>query len=279
MNDKIALVTGSSSGIGLLTCIELAQAGFRVVATMRDVGRREKLDKAVAEAGVGSRIDVRRLDVTHLDKIPEFVAEIEKDYGRLDLLLNNAAFCMAGFAEDMLLSEVRSQFETNFFGVLALTKAFLPIMRRQGSGHIIMVSSIGGRVPSPVISAYDGSKFALEGWSEALRLETHTLGIRVVLVEPGAFETDIWDRNSQRTALNRDSGVNHTRGVRFQAFVEKLKKADAKPVAKLIAKIAQDPNPRLRYMIGIDAHLQLWVRRLVPWKVWEKMMVKATNIE
>lgn len=276
---KVAVVTGSSSGIGLLSCIELAKEGFKVVASMRNLARREKLDRAADLAGVKELIDVRELDVNKLDKIPEFVDQVYKDYRHIDVLLNNAAFAMAGFAEDIKMEDIRAQFETNFFAQVAITKAVLPIMRAQRAGHIIMLSSIGGRVPSPVIGAYDGSKFALEGWSEALRLETQSLGIKVVLVEPGAFDTDIWDRNANMKSLNETSSPNLTRGAKFQDMVKALRKADATPVAKLIAKIATDPDPRLRYVIGIDAHVQLWIRRIVPWKVWEKMMVKVTKID
>jgi NAD(P)-dependent dehydrogenase (short-subunit alcohol dehydrogenase family) len=275
--DKVAVITGSSSGIGLLSTVELAKAGFRVVATMRNLGRREKLDKAVADAQVRDRVDVRELDITHLDTIPTFVEELKKDYRTLDVLMNNAAFAMAGFAEDISLDSVREQFETNFFAQVALTKAVLPVMRKQRSGHILMISSIGGRVASPVIGAYDGSKFALEGWSEALRLETQSLGIRVVLIEPGAFQTDIWDRNANMTSL-KEKTANFSRAERFQTMVNAMRKADAQPVAELIAKIARDPNPRLRYVIGVDAHVQLWLRRILPWKAWEKMMVSMTKI-
>jgi NAD(P)-dependent dehydrogenase (short-subunit alcohol dehydrogenase family) len=277
--EKIALVTGSSSGIGLLTTVELARAGFRVVASMRDLGRRERLDEAAAAAGVTDRVDVRRLDVTEFDRIPEFIAQIERDYGRLDVLVNNAGFAAAGFAEDLLLEELRQQFETNFFGHVAITKAVLPIMRRQHAGHIIMVSSIGGRVSAPVIGAYDSSKFALEGWSESLRIETRSLGIRVVLVEPGSFQTDIWERNVRvgSYALDRSS-PNHERGARFSEVVKKVRKADPLPVAKLIARIAQNPNPRLRYRVGFDAHLQFWLHSLLPWKMYEKVVIRATKI-
>ena len=152
MAEKIALVTGSSSGIGLLTTVELARAGFRVVASMRDRGRRQRLDAAAAAAGVAGRIDVRRLDITEFDRIGDFVAQLERDYGRLDVLVNNAGFAVAGFAEDLLLEELRQQFETNFVAQAAVTKAVLPIMRRQHAGHIIMVSSIGGRISAPMIA-------------------------------------------------------------------------------------------------------------------------------
>ncbi|MFZ0587164.1 MAG: SDR family NAD(P)-dependent oxidoreductase, partial [Candidatus Sulfotelmatobacter sp.] len=145
MPDKIALITGSSSGFGLLTSIELAKTGFRVVATMRDLGRRDRLDQAAMAASVTGRLDIRSLDVTNFDALPAFIDGVVRDHGRVDVLVNNAGFAVAGFAEDIKLEELRRQFETNFFGTVAMTKAVLPKMRRQHSGHIIMVSSVGGR--------------------------------------------------------------------------------------------------------------------------------------
>ena len=128
----------------LLTSVELAKAGFRVIASMRDLGKRERLMQAAASAEVSDRIDVRALDVTQVDAMPEFVDKVIRDYGRIDVLVNNAGFAVGGFAEDIKLEELRLQFETNFFGAVAMTKAVLPIMRRQRSGHIIQISSIGG---------------------------------------------------------------------------------------------------------------------------------------
>ena len=147
------------------------------------------------------RLDVRALDISDFDSIPRVVNEILRDHSRIDVLVNNAGFVFAGFAEDIRLAELRQQMDTNFFGHVAVTQAVLPAMRAQRSGHIIMVSSETGRMGSPGIGSYAASKFALEGWSETLRLETRALGIKVVLVEPGAFKTDIWDRN---TRLNEE---------------------------------------------------------------------------
>ena len=280
MPERIALITGSSSGIGLLTAIELARGGYRVVATMRDLGRRTRLDEAAERAGVAEKLHVRRLDVTETETIPALVEVVVHDHGRIDVLVNNAGFAMAGFVEDLRLAEIRQQFETNFFGHVAMTKAVLPIMRRQRSGHIIMVSSISGRVGQPVLSSYSSSKFALEGWSEALRLETFSLGIRVVLVEPGAFGTDIWQRNAKigEDTFRADS-PNRERGERFAEMAKKLHKADAIVVARLIARIAANPNPKLRYRIGFDAHLQRWLRALLPWRVYERLVARAVKID
>ncbi len=275
--DKIAIVTGSSSGIGLLTVVELAKAGFRVVASMRDLGRRGPLDQAAASVG---QIDVRRLDVTDFASIPAFVEEVLRDHGRIDVLVNNAGFAMAGFAEDIKLEEIQRQFDTNFFGAVAMTQAVLPVMRRQKSGHIIMVSSIGGLCGAPSISSYEASKHALEGWSESLRLEINSVGIKVVLVEPGSFQTDIWTRGAvMGEKATKESSPNYHRSLRMREAVRNIQKRDPIAVARLIARIAQDPNPTLRYLIGPDAHIQLWMKRLLPWKWHEKLMAKALKLD
>ena len=270
------MITGTSSGIGLLTAVEMAKAGFRVIATMRNLERRGRLDEAAARANVGAAVEVRRLDVNATDSLPAIVAEI----GRIDVLVNNAGFVMAGFAEDLRLSELREQFETNFFGTVALTLAVLPQMRERRAGHIIMVSSASGLSAQPVAGCYSASKFALEGWSEALRLETACLGIRVVLVEPGAYESDIWEKNLRigQNAMGQKS-PNYDRIQRYAEFVKtKIKKRDATEVARLIAGVAQDPDPKLRYVIGQYVHVQRVLRACLPWKRYEKMLRRISGI-
>jgi NAD(P)-dependent dehydrogenase (short-subunit alcohol dehydrogenase family) len=280
MPDKLALITGSSSGFGLLTSIELARDGFRVVASMRDLGRRQLLENAAAAAGVSDRVDIRQLDVTHSDAIPGFVDGVVHDYGRLDILVNNAGFAVAGFAEDLKLDEIRRQFETNFFGAVAMTQAALPIMRRQRSGHIIMVSSIAGLHGSVTLSSYSAAKHALEGWSESLRLEANALGIKVVLVEPGSFQTDIWTRGAvMGERSKKESSPNFQRSLRMRDRIQKIPKADPIQVARLIAAIAQDPNPKLRYLVGRDAKIQLALKRILPWKWHEKVIANFLKVD
>jgi NAD(P)-dependent dehydrogenase (short-subunit alcohol dehydrogenase family) len=275
---KVALITGSSSGFGLLTSVELAKAGFRVVATMRDLARRGRLDEAVAAAG--TKLDIRTLDVTHFDAMPDIVESIVRDYGRLDVLINNAGFPVAGFAEDVKLDELRQQFETNFFGAVMMTKAVLPVMRKQHSGHIIQISSIVGLHGSVTISSYSASKHALEGWSESLRLEVAGLGIKVVLVEPGAFQTDIWTRGAVmgKEAI-KEGSPNFQRGLRMREKIGKLRKADPIIVARKIVEIAQNPDPKLRYLVGTDAKIQLAMKRILPWKWEEKLIANFLKID
>lgn len=280
MADRVAVITGSSSGFGLLTSIELAKAGFLVVATMRNLGRRGDLDQAAKAARVHGKIDVRRLDVTAFDAMPAFVESVVRDYGRVDVLVNNAGFAVGGFAEDISLDELRLQFETNFFGTVAMTKAVLPVMRKQESGHIIQVSSIGGLSGAISVSSYSASKHALEGWSESLRLEVNALGIKVVLVEPGAFDTGVWTRGAVmgKEAI-KHSSPNFQRSLRMRSVIEKIPKADPIEVARTIAAIAQDPSPKLRYLVGRDARIQLAMKRLLPWKWHEKIIANYLKID
>ncbi|HET9742996.1 MAG TPA: SDR family oxidoreductase [Terriglobales bacterium] len=283
MPDKIAVVTGSSSGFGLLTVVELAKAGFLVVATMRQPERRARLDEALAATtgNLVSRVEVRQLDVTNFDGILPVIDSIVRDYGRIDVLVNNAGFAVGGFAEDVQLDELRLQMDTNFFGQVAVTKAALPAMRKQHSGHVIIVSSIAGLLGQPMISSYCASKHALEGWAESLRIELRALGIKVVLVEPGAFKTDIWTRNVlvSRGATDGTS-LNTERSRKYADSVKDSKDAMPDPieVARLIVRIAQSPNPGMRYLIGKDAKIARWMRAVLPWNMWEGIVEKRTKI-
>jgi NAD(P)-dependent dehydrogenase (short-subunit alcohol dehydrogenase family) len=280
MSQKVAVITGASSGFGLFTSLELARAGFRVVASMRNLGKRTALDEAVARENLALVIEIRQLDVTAFDTHSRFIDSVVHDFGSLDVLVNNAGFSMAGFAEDVSLDELREQFETNFYGAVSMTKAALPQMRRQGSGHIIQVSSVSGRRANACVSSYAASKFALEGWSESLRLEMNPLGIRIVLVEPGAYDTDIWEKNVRlgKAAFN-DSSLNKERSQRIRDYVRNhVEKRDPSEVARLIASIALEPYPNLRYPIGQGAMSGRTLGSLLPWKLWERMVQKRLGL-
>lgn len=283
--EKTVLLTGASSGFGLLSAVTLAKRGWHVLATMRDGSRREKLESTAKEAGVLEQIEVHGLDVTRVEQIESIVGIVEDRKMRLDALVNNAGYAVAGFADDVSDTELRRQFDTNFFGAAAVTRAFLPLFKRQRCGHIVMVSSVSGRIGFPGVSSYAASKFALEGWSETLRLEMKPFGVPVVLLEPGAFETDIWTRNavvSERTrALGADP--NSTEGARIARWRKRLKPKKARPnpqlVADFLAGILTNPHPRLRYSLGVDAWMALLLRGILPWKWFEGVLIKASGIE
>lgn len=270
MAPKTALITGCSSGFGLLAAVELARAGFRVFASMRNLGRSGALETALASAGVTA--DLLQLDVTDSESMDRAVAAAVAEAGPVDVLVNNAGYGLLGFAEDVSLEELREQFETNFFGLVALTKAFLPSMRERRSGRIIQVSSLNGCLGIPTLSAYCSSKFAVEGWSEALRHELLPYGVYVVLIEPGTFKTEVF--NSRRRAVALDNGTSP-----HVALTEKLEalgvdranksKADPRTVAKVIARAATERRPPLRYPVGIDARVGTAAKSVLPHRAFE----------
>jgi NAD(P)-dependent dehydrogenase (short-subunit alcohol dehydrogenase family) len=278
---RTALITGASSGFGLLTTITLVRRGWRVLATMRDLTRRTHLEDAARAAGVLDQIEIHPLDVTHNDEISAISALVEKRQTPLHALINNAGFAAPGFADDVTDAELREQLDTNFFGAAAVTRAFLPQLRRQGFGHIVMLSSISGRLGFPGVGSYAAAKFALEGWAESLRYEMKPLGIQVVLVEPGAFETDIWTRNAKLSARLLDpASPNAARVQRWRAKVEGgRKKADPQVVADTIARVVDDPHPRLRYPVGADAKMGLLLSKLLPASLFERIILKNTGLE
>lgn len=283
--EKTVLITGTSSGFGLLTTVTLAKRGWRVIATMRDLSRRQKLELAAKEAGVLERVEVHLMDVTNAGQIAALADLVQKRQAPLHAMVNNAGFVTAGFAEDVSEEELRSQFDTNFFGAVAVTKAFLPQLKQQGFGHIVMLSSILGRVGFPGTGSYCASKFALEGWSETLRMELKPLGLHVVLVEPGAFDTDIWSRNALVSAGTMAHQANPERpeAKRVERWRQKQQKrqnrANPKYVAECIANLLSDPRPRLRYSLGTDAWGAILARTLLPWGIFENAIIKATGVD
>jgi NAD(P)-dependent dehydrogenase (short-subunit alcohol dehydrogenase family) len=277
---RTVLITGASSGFGLLTSVALAKRGWHVIATMRDLGRRALLEEPARAAGVLEEIEIHALDVTSSGQIETLSSEVARRPVPLDAIVNNAGFALPGFADDVTDAELRQQFETNFFGAVEVTRAFLPQMRRQGFGHIVMISSVSGRMGFAGVGSYSASKFALEGWTESLRYEMLPLGIQVVLIEPGAFETDIWTRNAKIAEnLTNPSSPNAARVGRWQAKIQSGKKADPQPVIDRIVAVLENPRPKLRYVVGRDAQMGLLLRSLLPWSVFERLILKNTGLE
>jgi len=278
--ERTALITGSCSGFGLLTTVTLAQRGWRVLATMRDLTHRDRIEEETRAAGVLDRIEIHALDVTNSDQIEALATLVAARKIRLDAIVNNAGFALAGFADDVSDTELRLQFDTNFFGAVAVTRAFLPQLRRQRSGHIVMVSSISGRIGFPGVSSYCASKFALEGWSETLRMELQPLGIQVVLIEPGAYETDIWMRNTIVAAgMSSPESPNAARIAKWRSHTKPRKpRGNPQVVADGIADILERPKPKLRYVFGRDARIAVRARRLIPWRMLERILIKASGL-
>lgn len=277
MNNKTAIVTGTSSGFGLSASIELARKGFTVIAAMRDTKKKGDLLQEARKHRVESKIIISELDVTNEKSILAFQTRVIDAYGRVDVLVNNAGYAGAGFVEEISMDEYRKQFETNVFGVFAVTKAFLPVMRKQKHGCIINVSSISGKIAFPGMSPYIASKHAIEGWSESLRLEMQPFGVKVVLIEPGSYKTNIWTTGKQVAA---ESLQSHSP---YQNYMKKIEKyitegensmGDPSDVARKIAAIAIMENPDIRYPIGRGVKLTIFLKNFLPWSLWEKIIIK-----
>lgn len=276
MKNKIAIVTGTSSGFGLSTTIELARKGFTVIAAMRNSGKSSSLLEEAKKHEVKSRIIVFELDVTDENSILAFQTRVLDEFGKVDVLINNAGYAGAGFVEEISMDEYRNQFETNVFGVIAVTKAFLPVMRKHRQGCIINVSSISGKAAFPGLSPYIASKHAIEGWSESLRLEMQPFGVKVVLIEPGSYKTNIWSSGKQVAVKSLQSDSP------YQEYMQSIERyiangensfGDPLDVAKKIAQIAAMDNPDIRYPIGRGVKATILMKNLLPWRIWEKIII------
>lgn len=270
MDRKIALVTGSSSGFGLLIVIELALKGFTVIATMRDVNKAALLLDIAKQNQAEKHIFIHPLDVTSEESINQLKIYL-KEFSIVDVLVNNAGFALGGFSEEISVEEYRQQFETNFFGVVAVTQAVLPFMRVRNQGRIINISSISGRFGFPGLSAYVSSKHALEGYSESLRLELKPFGIDVSLIEPGSYQTKIWDNVDQIKNGKGSDYSSYKKSLLNEIENGKANHGNPAEVARLAAKIAaQKASPRLRYAIGKGVKQNLILKKLLKWE-WIEM--------
>ncbi|WP_239004850.1 SDR family oxidoreductase [Paenibacillus tepidiphilus] len=274
--EPVALITGTSSGFGLLTALELAGQGYHVIAAMRDISRSGELLKLAEHADIRERIHPVTMDVTDEAAVNRTVAEAEAAWGGIDVLVNNAGFAVGGFTEEVSMEDWRRQMETNFFGVIAVSKAAIPGMRVRRSGIIINVSSVSGLTGFPGYGPYAASKFAVEGFSESLRQELAGFGIRVVLVEPGSFRTPIWDkgidglqvREASPYARELDDVLRYSRRTAMNA-------PHPRAVAELIGRIVRMRSPKLRYPVGKGTRLLIIGKTLLPWKLLERIIANG----
>lgn len=261
-NQQIAVVTGSSSGIGFETSIALARKGFRTYATMRNLGKRDTLQSLVDREGLP--ISIVQLDVTNDNSIKKAIESILSETGgRIDLLINNAGYVLSGFFEDLIVDEIKAQFDTNLFGVVRVTQAVLPTMRKQRSGRIINISSGTGRFGYPGGSAYASSKFALEGLSESMGYELDQFGIKVVLVEPGFIRTNIGNNmvvaKKAQDPNSPYASMAQMMSSRMKGFIENASTPDL--VANTVVEAATAKDPNLRYLAGKDVEQMVTARK------------------
>jgi NAD(P)-dependent dehydrogenase (short-subunit alcohol dehydrogenase family) len=273
MTSKSILITGASTGLGKETAMVLAERGFRVYATVREAG---SCDKLLAEAKSRNvELRVLTLDVLNKASIQQAVDTILAECGGIYGLINNAGVGLRGYFEDLDDQDIRQMFDANVFGVMAVTRAVLPHMRKARSGRILLISSVGGRIGSLGVSTYCSTKFALEGFGESLYMELAPLGIGVSLIEPGIIKTERWSTNRGIATRAKDPGSPY-----YQWFWQSEREADklvqastATPahVAAVIHQALTAEHPKLRYMIGRKAKLAVGLRRWLPGNLFERV--------
>jgi len=259
--NRVVLVTGASSGIGRACAEFLAARGYSVYGASR----------RPAATGL---VEPITMDVRDDASVRDAVAEVIAREGRIDIVVNNAGISIAGAVEDTSIEEAREQFDVNFFGVVRVCRAVLPVLREQRSGYIVNIGSIGGLVAIPFQGLYSASKFALEGFSESLRLEVSRFGVHVVLIEPGDHRTGLTS-NRQKTAESRSNPAYRDlfRRAVERTAADEQNGPDPRAVALLLHRIVGNHRPRLRYTVGpIPERATIWLKRLMPYSLVEKVM-------
>lgn len=272
---RTVLITGTSAGFGLLATVELAKRGWRVIATMRNLDRKGPLEAALAQSGAAANVDIVQLDVTDAASVTKGVAEaLTITDGFLDAVVHNAGVASGGAFEDLPDAELRRVMETNFFGVMTLTRALLPTFRKQRSGRIVVISSEAAFNGHPCNSIYVASKWAVEGWAESLAFEVEQFGIEVVLVEPGPYVTDIWQASPRIAPL--DSAYRRWSENVFRAGDAHVASngGDPQVVAERIADVLETSRPRFRNPVGRLARYTHFARGKIPSR-WLRRGVEA----
>ncbi|MBV9176055.1 MAG: SDR family oxidoreductase [Nitrososphaeraceae archaeon] len=271
--EKVAVVTGTSTGIGYETSLMLARNGFLTYATMRNLNKSENINLIATKEKLP--IHVKQLDVTNDASVKNAVQAILSETGRIDVLVNNAGYVLSGAFEDLTMDEIKAQYETNVFGLIRTTQAVLPTMRQQRSGIVVNISSAAGRFGYPSGSAYVSTKFAVEGLSESMSYELEPFGIKVVVVEPGVIRTNIF--NSVVVAKkSQDPNSPYSQIMQKMAtgFEDMLKNtsSSADLVAKVVLSAVTNENSNLRYLAGKDVETWLDGKRNMSDEEFYKMM-------
>lgn len=274
---KVAIVTGSSSGIGYATSLLLARNRFHTYATMRNTEKSADIQEIANKEKLP--LQVIQLDVNDDASIRNSIKRVERENERIDVLVNNAGYGLVGAFEDLSVEEIKSQFETNFFGVIRLTQQVLPIMRKQKSGTIVNVSSGAGRIGFPAMSAYVSSKFALEGLSESMSYELEPFGIKVIIIEPGVIRTN-FKKNSVMSKKSLDnSSISPYSSIiqKIDSSISSIIEHATRPeeVAKAILHAITSNNPELRYLVGNDMIMMAETKKNMSDEDFRKMMMQS----
>jgi NAD(P)-dependent dehydrogenase (short-subunit alcohol dehydrogenase family) len=256
--ENIAIVTGSSSGIGFETALALAREGYFTYATMRDIKKGTNIKEIAKKENL--KLETLELDVDKEDSVKNAINKIVKEKNRIDILVNNAGYGLFGCLEDISMQDLKAQFETNFFGVVRVLHQVIPIMRKQKSGIIVNVSSVAGRIGFPVSPAYISSKFAIEGLSESIRYELSPFGINTIIIEPGVIKTNFM--TSTKKVTKSDSPYKDITN-KVIAGITMMSEMGTPPieVANMIIKAVKSENPLPRYTVGNDAAMFLEAKK------------------
>ena len=270
--EKVALVTGSSSGIGLETSLALSRDGYHTFASMRDMKKAGELKNAAEKENIP--IEIIELDVDNEESIGSAIKKIIAERGRLDVLINNAGYGQFGCTEDVSIDDFRKQFETNFFSIVRMIQQVAPIMRNQNSGIIVNVSSVVGRMGLPGSPAYISTKFALEGLSECLRYELDQFGIKTTLIEPGVIKTNFFD--SMKVSESKTDPKYKILTDKILTGLKMMVEMGTAPsqVADAILKAIHDKEMLPRYIVGTDAAMFLEAKKMKTDLEFEKYMKK-----
>ncbi len=255
---SIALVTGTSSGIGLEASIALAKAGFTVVATMRNLERATALREKAKEAGV--EVDIRKLDITSNQETEQCISSILSDHGTIDLLINNAGSGFVGTLEQLSLDDIREVLEVDFMGTARITKLVLPHMRERHAGRILTITSVGGVVGQPFNDAYCAAKFAVEGLMESLAPVAKTFGVHIAVIEPGAVAS-AFIANATPSIQSLSNSTDDPYQELWQKYLKRTQSAfdpsavqSPADVAKVVVQVASEENPHFRYQTSSGSH-------------------------
>ncbi|HCO78856.1 oxidoreductase [Bacillus sp. (in: firmicutes)] len=276
--NKTAIVTGANSGFGKLITLRLAKQGYTVIAGVRQETNAKKLAEEVKNAALSESIHIEALDVTDTQSIQAFQKRLNA-YAPIHLLVNNAGTAYAGFAEEVPVDQYREQFEVNVFGVMEMTQAVLPLMT--SGAKIFNMSSISGLMGMPALSPYVSSKFALEGYTESLRIELAAFGIQAALIEPGSFQTNIWNTSMNEQMTPPAEGSKYTTIYQnMMSYIETQKNnyGDPGEVAELVVSLAEKKRlKKLRYLVGKGVRLSFIAKQLLPWNVWENIILRTLS--
>ena len=258
--EKIALVTGSSSGIGFETALALARENYFTFASMRNTDKAGKIQEIAKKENLN--LEVIELDIDKEESIKSAVKKIQAQKGKIDVLVNNAGYGLFGCIEDISIEELKAQFQTNFFGLVMLIQEIAPIMRKIGSGIIVNISSVAGRIGFPGTPAYISSKFALEGLGECMRYEMSPFGIKTITIEPGVIKTNFF--SSMKVSKGKKDSPYKEITEKVMNGVKMMAEMGTPPdeVAKTIIKAIKTENPLPRYVVGSDASMFLEAKKM-----------------